>query len=182
MLLQQHGRGASYVVALPPSAPAHVRPPPAPPRQGPASASTAPRPRRNRAAGVCPRRAPSRFRPAASARRRAASALDAFPEDGGEGGEGGALLGRDATLEGSDGGDDAYTLGGSALSGGVLDGGALGCGALMPYVAGVGKVYRTRTYLRTACGLNVLASFLTLRSGLGSGNVHYVAVRSSLDL
>ena len=30
MLLQQHRRGATYVVALPPSAPAHVRPPPAP--------------------------------------------------------------------------------------------------------------------------------------------------------
>ena len=99
MLLQQHGKGASYVVALPPSASAHMRSPPALPRQGPAPASAAPWPPRGRAAGARLRRASSGLEAVAGARQRAAPGLAALLEDGGEGGTGGALLGGNAPLE-----------------------------------------------------------------------------------
>eukprot|EP00964_Phaeocystis_antarctica_P014893 scaffold8225_cov35-Phaeocystis_antarctica.AAC.1 len=83
MLLQQHGKGASYVVALPPSAPANMRPPPALPRRGPAPASTAPWPPRGRAVDARLHRASWGLEAAAGARQRAAPVLAALLEDGG---------------------------------------------------------------------------------------------------
>ena len=61
-------RGASYVVALPPSTPAPVGPPPAPPIRRPAPASAATRAQRGHAAGSRLRCAAPELRIAASGR------------------------------------------------------------------------------------------------------------------
>ena len=112
MLLQQHRKGATYVVALPPSTPAPVRPPSAPPGQGPDPDRAATRPQRSRAADRGLRRAALKLGIVAGAPQRAPP-----PKDGGLGGEGGASLDSGTPLERSDDSDDAHALSSGAYLG-----------------------------------------------------------------
>ena len=105
MLLQQHRKGATYVVALPSSTLAPVRPPPAPPGRSPEPASEATRPQRSRTADNGLRRAAPKLGVVAGAPLRALP-----PKDGGLGGEGGASLDSGTPLERSDDTDDARAL------------------------------------------------------------------------
>ena len=87
-LLQQHKRGAAYVITLPPSTPAPVRPPPAPPGRCPEPASATTRPQRSRAADNGHRRAALKLGAVAGASLRALP-----PQNGGLGTEDDCAIG-----------------------------------------------------------------------------------------
>ena len=122
-LLQQHKRGAAYVITLPPSTPAPVRPPPAPPGRCPEPASATTRPQRSRAADNGHRRAAPKLRAAAGASLRAPP-----PKHGGQGGEGGDSLDSGTPLERSNDSDDARTLSSGGCGCGCERGCGYGCG------------------------------------------------------